>query len=59
MTGPESPARKRGRPIGLENDKKEENMTCLLENYDWLWCNLRSMHLIRTCNIVARGTTTL
>lgn len=36
MTGPESPARKRGRPIGLENDEKEENMTCLLENYDWL-----------------------
>lgn len=32
MTGPESPPRKRGRLIGLENDEKEENMICIQRN---------------------------
>ena len=36
MTGPESPPRKRGKPIGRENDEKEENIVCLLDKYDWL-----------------------
>ena len=52
MTGPESPPRKRGRLTGLENDEKEENMICLLEQYDWLQCNLCSMDRIRKYNVI-------